>query len=86
MLSSDDAQHNTSARLRQLMARGFQLMPPVRDTAGELEALIYVRPKGDIIDVVELIAEDDVRAARVPRRGEISTEGFTDKWEAVRKQ
>lgn len=65
------------------MARGFQLMPPVRDTAGELEALIYVRPKGDIIDVVELIAEDNVRAARVPRRGEISTEAGGAFWRTI---
>lgn len=80
MLSSDEPRPDASARLRQLMARGFQLMPPVRDTAGELEALIYVRPKGDIIDVVELIAEDNVRAARVPRRGEISTEAGGAFW------
>ncbi|MFC7343343.1 hypothetical protein [Saccharopolyspora griseoalba] len=62
------------------MARGFQLMPPVRDHAGELDALIYVRPKGDVIDVVELIAEDEVRAARVPRRGEISVEAGGAFW------
>lgn len=63
MTSSADDQ--SSIRLRKLVARGFRLMPPVRDAQGELMALIYVRPHGDIVDVVELRGEDDVRAARV---------------------
>jgi hypothetical protein len=65
MTSSTEAHGDSSVRLRQLVARGFRLMPPVRDTDGELMALIYVRPHGDIVDVVELRGEDDVRAARV---------------------
>ncbi|MGP4020766.1 hypothetical protein [Saccharopolyspora sp. 5N708] len=67
MTSSAEAHPDPSIRLRQLVARGFRLMPPVRDTDGELMALIYVRPSGDIIDIVELRGEDDVRAARVSR-------------------
>ncbi|MEV4645431.1 hypothetical protein [Saccharopolyspora sp. NPDC049357] len=66
--------------LRQLVLRGFQLMPPVRDGTGELEALIYVRPHGDVIDIVEVLAEDHVRAARVPRRGEIRTDDNAAYW------
>ncbi|TDC88997.1 hypothetical protein E1161_22525 [Saccharopolyspora aridisoli] len=66
--------------LRQLVLRGFQLMPPVRDGTGELEALIYVRPHGDVIDIVEVLAEDHVRAARVPRRGEIRTDDNEACW------
>lgn len=81
MLSSEDAgEPDPSMRLRQLVLRGFQLMPPVRDGTGELEALIYVRPHGDVIDIVEVLAEDHVRAARVPRRGEIRTDDSAAYW------
>lgn len=81
MLSSEQAgQPDPSMWLRQLVLRGFQLMPPVRDGTGELEALIYVRPHGDVIDIVEVLAEDNVRAARVPRRGEIRTDDNAAYW------
>ncbi|WP_093415951.1 hypothetical protein [Saccharopolyspora flava] len=81
MLSSDEADEpDPSMWLRQLVLRGFQLMPPVRDGSGELEALIYVRPHGDVIDIVEVLAEDHVRAARVPRRGEIRTDDSAAYW------
>ncbi|MDA3626662.1 hypothetical protein [Saccharopolyspora oryzae] len=62
---TSSVEDQSSIRLRELVARGFRLMPPVRDADGELMALIYVRPHGDIVDVVELRGEDDVRAARV---------------------
>ncbi|RRO17580.1 hypothetical protein EIL87_09840 [Saccharopolyspora rhizosphaerae] len=81
MLSSENAgEPDPSMWLRKLVLRGFQLMPPVRDGAGELEALIYVRPHGDVIDIVEVLAEDTVRAARVPRRGEIRTDTHAAYW------
>ncbi|MCI2418124.1 hypothetical protein MOQ72_11865 [Saccharopolyspora sp. K220] len=80
MTSSFEAHPDSSIRLRQLMARGFRLMPPVRDTDGELMALIYVRPHGDIIDIVELRGEDDVRAARVSRKDGIRDDPSTAQW------
>lgn len=67
MTSPVEDHDDSSTRLRALVARGFRLMPPVRDTDGELMALVYVRPHGDLVDVVELRGEDDVRAARVSR-------------------
>ncbi|MGW3468822.1 hypothetical protein ACWDKQ_10195 [Saccharopolyspora sp. NPDC000995] len=67
MTSQAEDHYDSCARLRELVARGFRLMPPVRDTNGELMALVYVRSHGDIVDVVELRGEDDVRAARVSR-------------------
>ncbi|PKW15590.1 hypothetical protein [Saccharopolyspora spinosa] len=67
MTSPAEDHYDSCARLRALVARGFRLMPPVRDTDGELMALVYVRPHGDIVDVVELRGEDDVCAARVSR-------------------
>ncbi|GAA4614759.1 hypothetical protein [Saccharopolyspora hordei] len=73
----------SSARLRQLVARGFRLMPPVRDADGELLALIYVRPHGDIVDVVELRGEDDVRAARVLQEQSPTTAEAKTEWHAV---
>ncbi|WP_190816862.1 hypothetical protein [Saccharopolyspora pogona] len=67
MTSSAEGHDDSCARLHALVDRGFRLMPPVRDSDGELMALIYVRPHGAIVDVVELRGEDDVRAARVSR-------------------
>ncbi|MBB5156628.1 hypothetical protein [Saccharopolyspora phatthalungensis] len=80
MTSSAETHHDSSKRLRQLVARGFRLMPPVRDKDGELMALIYVRPHGDIIDIVELRGEDDVRAARVPRDDRIRDDRASTHW------
>ncbi|GAA0523219.1 hypothetical protein GCM10011581_39070 [Saccharopolyspora subtropica] len=65
--SVEEHADESSRRLRELVARGFRLMPPVRDSNGELEALIYVRPQADVVDLVEVRAEDDARAARVRR-------------------
>ncbi|MEV0084309.1 MULTISPECIES: hypothetical protein [Saccharopolyspora] len=73
-------QDASSIRLRKLVARGFRLMPPVRDTDGELMALIYVRPHADIVDVVELRGEDDVRAARVSRGADFRDDRAEAQW------
>jgi hypothetical protein len=83
MTSSTEAHNDSSVRLRELVARGFRLMPPVRDTDGELMALIYVRPHGDIVDVVELRSEDDVRAVRVSRGKSISGDPTFAHWRTV---
>lgn len=56
----------TTERLLELVARGFQMLPPQRDGAGELVALMYVRHQSDVVDLVVLHSEDDARAVRVP--------------------
>jgi hypothetical protein len=83
MTSSAESHADPSIRLRELVARGFRLMPPIRDDDGELVALIYVRPHGDVIDIVELRGEDDVRAARVSRGQGIRIEPRTTLWRTV---
>ncbi|MER7012842.1 hypothetical protein ABT324_15605 [Saccharopolyspora sp. NPDC000359] len=80
---TSSAEDESSIRLRQLVARGFRLMPPIRDADGELMALVYVRPHGDIVDVVELRGEDDVRAARVSQEQGLSTSPTIAEWHAV---
>ncbi|KAA5824674.1 hypothetical protein ABT337_31760 [Saccharopolyspora hirsuta] len=77
---TSSAEDQSSIRLRKLVARGFRLMPPVRDADGELMALIYVRPHGDIVDVVELRGEDDVRAARVSQEQGLTANPATAEW------
>ncbi|MGJ7907491.1 hypothetical protein ACOQFL_13550 [Actinopolyspora sp. H202] len=65
MTSSTDAQCDSDARLRELMARGFQFMQST-DSRGELRALVGVRGHDNVIDVVRLESEDSVTATRMP--------------------
>lgn len=51
-------------RLRRLVARGFQFIHPT-GPEGTLEAVVGVRVHDNVIDVLQLHAENDVRAARM---------------------
>lgn len=53
------------ARLIDLIDRGYQFLHP-RDDAGSVVAIVGVRAHGSVVDVVQLNAEDDVAAFRVP--------------------
>lgn len=68
MTSSTEAQAEdpTTERLLDLVARGFQMLPPQRDGSGDLVALTYVRHHVDVVDVVVLRSEDDASALRAP--------------------
>lgn len=55
----------TGARLRELVARGFQFVHP-RDAAGHVVAVVGVRVHHNLADVVQLRAENDVLATRIP--------------------
>ncbi|GDY29586.1 hypothetical protein [Gandjariella thermophila] len=52
-------------RLRDLIARGFQFLHP-RDAEGELVAVVGVRAHHNVVDVLQLHAEDDATAFRIP--------------------
>lgn len=52
-------------RLLSLRARGFTFAAN-RDEAGNIVNLVAVRVHHDLIDIVELYGEDDVRAMRIP--------------------
>ena len=52
-------------RLLSLRARGFTFAAN-RDEAGNIVNLVAVRVHHDLIDIVELFGEDDVRAMRIP--------------------
>lgn len=51
-------------RLRRLIARGFQFIHPT-GPEGTLEAVVGVRVHNNVMDVVQLHAENDVSAARM---------------------
>lgn len=68
MISSDRrtaSVNGTEVRLRELVARGFQFVHP-RDTDGNVVAVVGVRVHHNIADVVQLRAENDVLATRIP--------------------
>lgn len=51
--------------LQSLVARDFQFTHP-RDSAGDLVAVIGIRPHRGVIDILQLFSEDDADAVRVP--------------------
>lgn len=53
------------ARLVQLVERGFQFLHPT-GADGEVQAVVGVRVHGQVIDLVQIHAEDDVTATRMP--------------------
>ncbi|MGH3449407.1 MAG: hypothetical protein ACRDQW_01525 [Haloechinothrix sp.] len=55
----------TEARLRQLIDRGYQFIHPT-DAFGGVVAVVGVRVHNNVVDVVQLNAEDDVIATRMP--------------------
>jgi hypothetical protein len=65
MASPTEQDGGIEARLRDLIARGFQFVHP-RDAEGELLAVVGVRAHHHVVDVLHLRAEDDVTALRVP--------------------
>ncbi len=65
MTSSVEAEAGADARLRQLVARGFQFMQST-DEDGEIAAVVGVRGHDDVIDVIQLRSEDYVVATRMP--------------------
>lgn len=68
MISSDrqaESVTGTESRLRELVARGFQFVHP-RDTDGNVVAVVGVRVHRNMADVVQLRAENDVLASRIP--------------------
>jgi hypothetical protein len=65
MASPVEQDDGVAGRLRALIARGFQFVHP-RDAGGELVAVVGVRAHHNVVDVLQLRAEDDVTALRVP--------------------
>lgn len=68
MISSErtvESVTGAETRLRQLVARGFQFVHP-RDADGEVIAVVGVRVHHNLADVVQLRAENDVLATRIP--------------------
>lgn len=61
----DEGMSVIDERLHRLMARGFQFMQAT-NAAGAPEAVVGVRVHDDVLDVVQLRAENDVVAARMP--------------------
>lgn len=62
---ADEDTAGVDARLRQLVAKGFQFMQS-SDDSGEIASLVGVRGHDQVIDVIQLEAEDHVVATRVP--------------------
>jgi hypothetical protein len=60
-----DSDHGAESRLRELIARGFQFVHPC-DANGEVVAVVGVRAHHNVVDVVQLYAEDNVVATRMP--------------------
>lgn len=56
---------DTGDRLVGLIERGFQFMHPT-GSDGRLQAVVGVRVHGNVIDLVQLHAENDVTATRMP--------------------
>lgn len=65
MASQVEADRDPQVRLRQLISRGFRFVHPC-DGRGEIVAVVGVRAHHGVIDVVELWAEEDVLARRIP--------------------
>lgn len=67
MISSDrdEITSETGARLRELVARGFQFVHP-RDPDGNVIAVVGVRVHRGLADVVQLRSPGDVLATRIP--------------------
>ncbi|MGH3469790.1 MAG: hypothetical protein ACRDQF_18870 [Thermocrispum sp.] len=59
------AADDTSDRLVGLIERGFQFLHPTSPD-GRLQAVVGVRVHGEVIDMVQLHAENDVTATRMP--------------------
>jgi hypothetical protein len=72
----------TEDRLRQLIDRGFKFIHPC-DAAGEIIAIVGVRPHDDVIDVVHLRTEDDAEALRVPGDTEDVLAPDTHSWRSA---
>lgn len=53
------------APLHQLIGAGYRFVHP-RDAAGDVVAVVGVRPHGDVVDVVRIAGVDDVTATRMP--------------------
>lgn len=64
-VSSVSTATSTDAQLRALVARGFRFVDP-RDECGDVIAVVGVRAHHNMVDVVQLHAEDDAVAARMP--------------------
>lgn len=56
---------NPQDPLEQLISRGFRFVHPC-DAKGEIVAVVGIRAHHGVIDVVELWAEDEVTARRIP--------------------
>jgi hypothetical protein len=56
---------SAAEQLRELVARGFQFVHPC-DSDGEVLAVVGIRAHDNVIDVVRLMSEDEVVAARMP--------------------
>lgn len=67
MTSADPAPpaDETSNRLTDLIERGFQFLHPT-GADGRLQAVVGVRVHDEVIDLVQLHAENDVTATRMP--------------------
>lgn len=55
----------TQERLHELITRGFQFLHPTA-ADGSIQAVVGVRVHDDVIDLVQLHAENDVSATRMP--------------------
>ncbi|WP_028849735.1 hypothetical protein [Thermocrispum municipale] len=54
-----------SDRLVELIDRGFQFLHPT-NAEGQVQAVVGVRVHSQVIDLVQIHAEDDVTATRMP--------------------
>jgi hypothetical protein len=65
MASITDPMTTVEHQLRDPVTRGFQFMHPRADD-GELVAIVGVRAHDRVVDVIEVRAETDVVATRMP--------------------
>lgn len=60
-----DGLERSAVLLRSLVVRGFRFIHP-RDARGDVVAVCGVSAHHDVVDVIELRAEHDARAMRMP--------------------
>ncbi|MFO7192192.1 MULTISPECIES: hypothetical protein [Thermocrispum] len=65
MTTSPGQPDPVSARLTALIDLGFQFLHPT-DAQGQVQAVVGIRVHDGVVDVVQLHAEDDVTATRMP--------------------
>src|SRR5437764_378196 len=65
MAHTDDSLDDTTSLLRAMVSRGFRFTHP-RDANGDVIAVRGVRAHHHVIDVIELHAEHDAQAVRMP--------------------